>query len=157
MISGGAAPSRAPVMICPQLNTSPLIRVVMMPTGKTSWSVEVVKTIAGSYADYLKERHGGSPGLGVRLEQIPLGVNPDKYHPATPEERMRMRQALHIADDEIVVLFVGRLSFHAKVHPFPIFVGVSRAARAAGRKAHLILAGWAANEHIRCAFLEGAQ
>ena len=35
-ISGGAAPSRAPVMICPQLNTSPLINVVMMPTGITS-------------------------------------------------------------------------------------------------------------------------
>ena len=35
-ISGGAAPSRAPVMICPQLKTSPLIRVVMMPTGITS-------------------------------------------------------------------------------------------------------------------------
>ena len=36
MISGGAAPSRAPVMICPQLKTSPLIKVVMMPTGSTS-------------------------------------------------------------------------------------------------------------------------
>ena len=38
MISGGAAPSSAPVMIWPQLNTSPLISVVMMPTGSTSWS-----------------------------------------------------------------------------------------------------------------------
>ena len=34
MISGGAAPSSAPVMICPQLKTSPLMSVVMMPTGK---------------------------------------------------------------------------------------------------------------------------
>src|SRR3954452_14075413 len=40
MISGGAAPKSAPVMICPQLNTSPLISVVMMPTGSTSWPVE---------------------------------------------------------------------------------------------------------------------
>ena len=43
MISGGAAPSSAPVMIWPQLNTSPLISEVMMPTGSTSWSAEVVK------------------------------------------------------------------------------------------------------------------
>ena len=31
MMSGGAAPSNAPVMIWPQLKTSPLINVVMMP------------------------------------------------------------------------------------------------------------------------------
>ena len=29
-------------MICPQLKTSPLISVVTMPTGSTSWSVEIV-------------------------------------------------------------------------------------------------------------------
>ena len=29
-------------MICPQLKTSPLIKLVMMPTGSTSWSVLVV-------------------------------------------------------------------------------------------------------------------
>ena len=33
MMSGGAAPSRAPVMIWPQLKTSPLMSVVTMPTG----------------------------------------------------------------------------------------------------------------------------
>ena len=43
MMSGGAAPSSAPVMICPQLKTSPLISVVTMPTGRTSSVVEVVK------------------------------------------------------------------------------------------------------------------
>ena len=43
MISGGAALNSAPVMICPQLKTSPLISVVMMPTGSTSSLVVVVK------------------------------------------------------------------------------------------------------------------
>ena len=40
-----AAPSSVPVMIWPQLNTSPLIKDVMIPTGSTSWSVEVVNAI----------------------------------------------------------------------------------------------------------------
>src|SRR4029079_9218475 len=49
MMSGGAAPSSAPAMIWPQLKTSPLIRVVTMPTGSTSSVVDVVK--ASGYRD----------------------------------------------------------------------------------------------------------
>src|SRR5262249_43937309 len=57
----------------------------------------------------------------------------------------------------VVVLFVGRLSFHAKAHPFPMFQGVAEAARATGRKVHLVLSGWAANDSILNAFLDGAR
>src|SRR5258708_18979735 len=44
MMSGGAAPSKAPVMICHQAKTSHLIKLVTMPTGMTSRSVDVVNT-----------------------------------------------------------------------------------------------------------------
>jgi glycosyltransferase involved in cell wall biosynthesis len=119
--------------------------------------VDTVRAVAGAYADYLRDRHGGTPRIRVRLERIPLGVNTDRYRPPTPAERTAQRQALHIADDELAVLFVGRLSFHAKAHPFPIFHGLAQAARNTGRKVHLILAGWAASPDILNAFVEGVR
>jgi glycosyltransferase involved in cell wall biosynthesis len=119
--------------------------------------VDMVRAVTGTYADFLRERHGGSPAIRASLQQIPLGVDPDRFRPATPVERAAMRQKLGIADDEIVVLFVGRLSHHAKAHPFPIYRGVAEAARVTGRRVRLVMAGWAANAAIQQAFLEGAE
>lgn len=124
----------------------------------TSRSVlAMVRSVTGAYADHLRERHGGRPTVRARLEHIPLGVDTEKHRPATPEERAAVRKRLDVAEDEIVVLFVGRLAFHAKAQPFPMFDGVARAARAAGCKAHLILSGWAPNEAIGKAFRDGAR
>jgi glycosyltransferase involved in cell wall biosynthesis len=102
----------------------------------------MVRTLTGNYADYLRDRHGGSPGLRIRLETIPLGVNPDKFRPPTPEERGVMRGQLQIADDEVVLLFVGRFAVHAKAHPLPMFLAAAEAGRISGRRIHLLLAGW---------------
>ncbi len=119
--------------------------------------LRLVQTVTGTYADYLRERHGGSPGVRLRLAMIPLGVDPAKFRPPTPEERSTRRQALGIRDDEVVVLFVGRLSHHAKAHPFPLFHGVDRAARQTGRKVHLVMCGWASNAAVQKAFEDGAR
>jgi hypothetical protein len=62
-----------------------------------------------------------------------------------------------VADDEVVILYLGRLSHHAKAHPFPMFRGAAEAARATGRAIHLLLAGWAAHPAISQAFLDGAR
>src|SRR5262249_24693647 len=112
-------------------------------------AVRVVRSVIESYADYLRDRHGGGPASRGPLGMIPLGVDTAKFHPPTPEERAARRKALEIDYDEVVVLFVGRLSFHAKAHPFPMFHGVAEAARVAGRRIRLILSGWPANESIR--------
>ncbi len=102
----------------------------------------MVRTLTDRYAEYLRERQGGSPGLRPRLETIPLGVNPERFCPPAPQQRAAQRAALRIADDEVAVLFVGRFTPHAKAHPFPIFQGLARAAQVTGRKVHLVLAGW---------------
>jgi glycosyltransferase involved in cell wall biosynthesis len=120
-------------------------------------AVQMVRSVITTYADYLRDRHGGAPASRVRLEMIPLGVDAVKFHPPTHEERAAQRKLLEIADDEVVVLFVGRLSFHAKAHPFPLFHGVAEAARVTGRRVHLVLSGWAANEAIRNAFRDGVR
>jgi glycosyltransferase involved in cell wall biosynthesis len=116
--------------------------------------VRMVRAVTGAYADYLRERFGGNPELRPRLETIPLGVNPERYRPATPAERAARRAALNVAENEVAVLFVGRFTPHAKAHPFPMFQGLARAAAATGQRVHLILSGWAPNDALMRAFLE---
>src|SRR5436190_51776 len=56
--------------------------------------VRMVRAVTGAYADYLRDRFGGAPALRPRLETIPLGVNPERFRPATPQERAARRAAL---------------------------------------------------------------
>ena len=116
--------------------------------------VRMVRTVTEAYADYLRDRLGGAPALRPRLVTIPLGVNPERYRPATPAERTARRAALNVADDAVAVLFVGRFTPHAKAHPFPMFQGLARAIRETGRRAHLLLSGWAPNDALLRAFLD---
>ena len=119
--------------------------------------VRMVRSVTDDYASYLRDRHGGSPGINIRLETIPLGVDVDRFRPATPVERSEWRSRLGVEEDEVAVLFVGRLAHHAKAHPFPMFRGVDLAARSTGRRIHLLLSGWAPNPEIHEAFIHGAQ
>jgi hypothetical protein len=66
------------------------------------------------------------------------------------------RALLGIGNDEVVFLFLGRLSYHAKAHPLPMFLALEQAARHTGKKLRLILAGWFANEVLEKTFLQGA-
>jgi glycosyltransferase involved in cell wall biosynthesis len=124
----------------------------------TSTSVtRMVRTLTESYGAFLHDRHGGQPHLPIILETIPLGVNPDRYHPPSPETRLAQRRALNVRDDAVAVLFVGRLSFHAKAQPFPMLQGIAEAARQTGQPVHLILCGWTAHPAIMQAFVQGLQ
>ncbi len=116
----------------------------------------MVREVSHSYSEYLRSRLGGQPASGLRLCHIPLGVDTDRFRPATAPERAEQRHALGINDGDVAVLFVGRLSHHAKAHPFPMFEGLGRAARESGQTVHLILSGWAANRAVHQAFVDGA-
>ncbi len=124
---------------------------------------DMVAEVTGAYTDHLRARLGVMPapransGNPVRLEMIPLGVDIDRYSLASAEERSAARRSLSVLDDEVVILYVGRLSHHAKAHPFPMFRGASLAASASGRPVHLILAGWTAHPAVRDAFVDGAR
>lgn len=116
---------------------------------------DTARVVLESQADYLRWRLGpGVHAAGPQLPLIPLGVDLDRFE-IDGVRRQRVRQAFGIGTDDIVVLFVGRISFHAKAHPQQMYLALERAAR--GRKTHLIQAGWAANNHIDRAFREGAK
>ncbi|PZQ63248.1 MAG: glycosyl transferase-like protein, partial [Phenylobacterium zucineum] len=91
-----------------------------------------------------------------QLPVIPLGAHWQDYD-FDAEAKARARQALGLADDEVVGLFVGRLAFHAKAHPYPMFRGLQLAAERTGRRMVLILCGWFANPNIEKAFMDGAR
>jgi len=114
-----------------------------------------VQTVLAAQAEYLRARLGATRLVMPRLTVIPLGVDTDAYAP-DPAKRATWRQRLGIGSEEIAVLFVGRLSFHAKAHPLPMYLGLEMTARRTGKKLHLILAGWFANDAIAAAFREEA-
>jgi glycosyltransferase involved in cell wall biosynthesis len=122
----------------------------------------MVREVTTAYSEYLLERLGQPAGTGSRRASpreviIPLGVDVDRYRPADPAERAAARELLGVTDLEVAILYVGRLSHHAKAHPFPTFRSASEAARASGRSVHLIMAGWAAHPAVLDAFKSGAR
>lgn len=105
---------------------------------------------------YLAGRLGAARFPRPQLPVIPLGVDCAKFAP-DPATRAAQRAALGVGDDDVAILFMGRLSFHAKAHPYPMYLALERAARESGRRLHLIQAGWFANDFIDNAFRDGAR
>jgi glycosyltransferase involved in cell wall biosynthesis len=126
----------------------------------TSQAVRVtIGHVLDRYADWLKERLGATLFPRPLLPVIPLGVDCAALAPTETERlamRRRWRERLRIGPDDVVALFVGRLSWHAKAHPLPMYAGLEQAARRHGMagRLHLIEAGWHANDWIRDGFLE---
>ena len=114
-----------------------------------------VEALLAPHAEHLATRFGGRPPALPRFPVIPLGVDADAFAPEPPR-RTAARARLGIAPDAVVALFVGRLSFHAKAHPFPMYAALEEAARQTRIPVHLIQAGWFANDFIQGAFKEGA-
>ena len=69
--------------------------------------------------------------IGPQLPLIPLGVDPDPFHwrgrfTNRQEQRLLARQQLGLSPTARVVLFLGRLSFHSKAHPLPLYRALDR-------------------------------
>jgi alpha-maltose-1-phosphate synthase len=89
----------------------------------------------------LAERLGATRFSRPLLPVIPLGVDAARFAPRE-EWRMTWRERLGIGAEEVVALYVGRLSRHGKAHPLPMLAALGRAARIQPHRLHLILAGW---------------
>src|SRR5262245_35515296 len=112
---------------------------------------DAVERILDARMVQLRERLGATRVSLPRLPIIPLGVDCDRQ-----AEIMRGRDAarasLGIAEDEFVVLFVGRLAFNAKAHPFPMYLALQRLA--AHHKVVLVECGWVDNDAVGRVFKE---
>ncbi|MDZ4370807.1 MAG: glycosyltransferase family 4 protein [Phenylobacterium sp.] len=120
--------------------------------------LETVRRVHAAESDYLRWRLGPEVRLPdlPQLPVIPLGVHCDDYA-FGDDLRAQARQALDLAEDVVVGLFVGRLVFHAKAHPYPTLVAFQKAAERTGRPMALIFSGWFPNAEVEAAFRSGAK
>jgi alpha-maltose-1-phosphate synthase len=125
-----------------------LISAPMQPWDALICTSNAVKTavegVMTEWSEYLAQRNGGKPEILVKLPVIPLGVDCSAFPQGAEAIKAgdRQRRELGISPDDIVVLFVGRLTFSAKAHPVPMYLALERAAQQTKTKIHLIQAGW---------------
>lgn len=145
--------------LCSQAGLESLWRIVTGPWQPydrlvcTSQAViQMVRSVTEVMCEFLQSQHGGAPKLPLSLECIPLGTDTNDRRPATPAERQEVRGRLGIKDDQFAMLFVGRLSHHAKAQPYPMFLAAEQAAKKLGQEVCLILCGWFSNSQVRNCF-----
>lgn len=117
---------------------------------------DMVQRLLQAKGAYLRDRLGASKLVAPRLPIIPLGVDCEAFA-SDPVARRQWRDSLAIADGDLAVLYVGRLSLHGKAHPLAMYQALQRAAGQApsGMKIHLIQAGWFANDTVAGVFRRG--
>lgn len=121
----------------------------------TSYAVKKsVEEMLASQIDYLRHRLKATQFPLPQLPVIPLGIETKKFAPPSPDEKQRLREIFGIGANEIVCLFVGRLSFHAKANPCAMYKAIEEAAAQSGKAVVLLECGWFYNSHIEESFSE---
>ena len=96
-------------------------------------ALHVVQEAMGCMHERLERRFQRTlpPQKGPQLPLIPLGIDPEPFHwrgrfASRQEQRLQARQQLGLSTSARVVLFLGRLSFHSKAHPMPMYRALER-------------------------------
>lgn len=104
---------------------------------------DVVQNLWAIHTDYLRHRFGTSYRCEVQTPVIPLGIDTEKFQRlTTPEKRAAQRKALNASDDDIILLFLGRLSFATKAHPLALWQAAQRAAQETKKKIRVVMFGY---------------
>ncbi len=120
----------------------------------TSNSVyETVSKIINAQKEFLSHRYNTKIDFLPKLPILPLGINCNEFD-YSDEYINQSRKELGINENDIVISYVGRLSFHAKAHHIPMYLALENCAKLLGsdKKIHLIQTGWFANEFIENEF-----
>ena len=118
----------------------------------------VVAELLQQQADYLRDRFKAQQIILPQLPLIPLGIHTRDFQ-FTAAQRTAARTSVGADADTLVVLFAGRLSFHAKAHPLAMYQAIEQAAHTlpAGRRILLVEFGQFASEPGARAFAEAAR
>ena len=115
-----------------------------------------VEVVLQAQLNAMQERLGITKFVLPMLPVIPLGIHSEDFS-YSPRSRLLARQRINVSKETIVVLYVGRLSFHAKAHPFTMYQALEAAAQAIGKDVVLVECGWHGNNFIEEAFSAGSQ
>jgi starch synthase len=119
----------------------------------------VITDLLDNTLDYYARRFGAARPPLPQFPVIPLGIHCDAFAP-TDQAKARgraFRDELGIADDDVAVLYLGRVSYHAKAHPLPMYLALEQVARRTGKRIHLLTAGRPPNKTIAEHFRNGAK
>lgn len=110
----------------------------------------------GEWGEHLAERTGGRAPPEIALPIIPLGVEAERFARLAdrPDVRASRRAALDLADQDVLILWVGRLSYFEKAFPQPMLKAAQEAARTTGARVRFVMAGWFPGERDRELFAE---
>ncbi len=113
----------------------------------TSESVRnTVETIHTDYLEFLELRLGITKKPKLQLPIIPLGINTDEFsfnHDLTP-----IKDKYKIDKEDINIIFVGRISFHAKAHNIPMFLALEKLSKDIDKNINFIMTGWFPNDAV---------
>jgi len=110
------------------------------------------------YHDILSSKLGASKKPNFSLPVIPLGVHFDDYEQST-SSKSEYRKSLGIKENDIVLLFLGRLSFHAKAHYLPMYIALEEVAKKLPNNVnlHLLQTGWFPNDFVKNLYEDDAK
>ena len=124
---------------------------------------QTIETVLQAQVNYYQDRLAVGRLVLPQLPVIPLGLHTQEFN-FTEAQKAHARQSLGLEHDSIVVLFLGRLSFHAKAHPYPMYRALQRAVekllqakKLRAGQVILLEAGWHANDYLRQAFDQAAE
>jgi glycosyltransferase involved in cell wall biosynthesis len=117
-----------------------------------------VRRVLQAQADYLARRLSAQRVVLPQLPVIPLGLHTRDFQ-FSPAQRETARIAIGADAATLVVLFAGRLSFHAKAHPLAMYQALQIASRLlpSGQRLLLVECGWHANSSIAAAYAEASR
>jgi starch synthase len=115
---------------------------------------EVVINLLDEQERYLAQSLGAQTFTRPQLPVIPLGVDCESFR-CTSQQRQQARARLNIPKGDMVVLYAGRLSFHAKAHPLPMYLALQTLT--SKYQVHIVHFGVFSNTGLEKGFKDGAQ
>ena len=96
------------------------------------------------WQDYLAHRFSGNSFVRPYLPLLPLGVDQANLLEQRSDNSSRnfLRRYLRLGDNDLLVLWLGRLSYFEKAYPQSMFIALQRASLKCGCRLHFVMAGW---------------
>ncbi len=143
-----------PALIARRLRRSPIViriacggafgdvaRLQTIPAGRQmlrlSRRADAIISLSGQITQELIEQGFARE----RIVEIPNGVDTRRFCPVSPEEKARLRAALKLPQEGLLVIFTGRLHFQKGVDTLLRAWAAVQQAQAQGEQAHLLLLG----------------
>ena len=104
---------------------------------------DAVRSLWEIHSEYLNYHFNTRYECPVQTPVIPLGIDTEKFRLLTTEDKRKsQRETLKAADDEVILLFLGRLSFATKFHPLALWQAAELAAQKTSKKIRIVMYGY---------------